>query len=367
MLVVLRVKKSPIFMGDFLYSLTAKYMKLIALLILPLMFYEASAQTLGGSTVYNFLNLPNTPQLSALGGINISTLTKDIGMTFNNPAMLRPSMNMQVNTAFNSIYAGIDSYSLCAGGYNSHLQTNFAVGINYFDYGDVTQTDAAGNILGAFHPADYVAQVSASRQYEKRWFYGFTLKYIHSAYGVYRSSGAAMDVGINYYDSAHLLQIGLVARNMGVQFKAYNGTTPGDLPLDVELGITKRLAHAPFQFSFTAYQLQHFNISYDDTAFNNNNGQSGSNQSSSFSADKLFRHFIFAVQAYPEDRVEITLAYNYLLRKELNIGNAGNGFTGFSFGVGVLFRKWQIRYAKSYYQNNTGYNQFGLNIQLNDQ
>jgi hypothetical protein len=34
--------------------------------------------------------------------------------------------------------------------------------------------------------------------------------------------------------------------------------------------------------------------------------------------------------------------------------------------VGVLFRKLQIRYARGYYQNNTAYNQFGLNIKLNE-
>jgi hypothetical protein len=35
-------------------------------------------------------------------------------------------------------------------------------------------------------------------------------------------------------------------------------------------------------------------------------------------------------------------------------------------GVGVLFKKIQIRYARSYYQNNSSYNQFGLTLRLND-
>ena len=48
------------------------------------------AQTLGGNSAYNFLKLPNTPQLSALGSINISNITGDAGLSFNNPALLRP-------------------------------------------------------------------------------------------------------------------------------------------------------------------------------------------------------------------------------------------------------------------------------------
>ena len=341
-------------------------MRLTATILLLLSLYGLSAQTLGGNAVYSFLTLPSTPQLSALGGINNSVITDDAGPAFNNPALLRPSMHLQLNTSFNSLYAGIDNYCLWMPFYSSRWQTTFAGGVNYFDYGHVTQTDAAGNILGDLHPVDYAVQVSAGRQYEKRWFYGASLKFIHSAYGLYRSSGAALDIGINYYDSANLFQIGLTARNMGLQFQAYPGTSPGDLPFDCSIGITKRLAKAPFQFSFTAHHLQQFNTRYNDTAFNNDNGFDQNDKGSRFTIDKLFRHFIFAAQILPEDRVEITVAYNYIMRKELNIGNAGNGLTGFSCGLGVLLKKWQLRYAKSFYQNNTGYNQFGLNLRLND-
>src|SRR5882724_1179700 len=341
-------------------------MKLIATILLCSFLYSGSAQTLGGNTVYNFLNLPNTPQLTALGGINISDISDDVGLSFNNPALLRAQMHAQLNASFNAFYAGVDNYSFCMAAHSSRLQTTFAAGVNYFDYGHIPQTDPAGNILGEFHPSDYVTQVSASRQYEKKWFYGATLKFIHSGYGIYHSSGAAMDIGINYYDSAHLFQVAFTARNMGVSFRGYGGTPGGELPFDLEIGVTKRLAKAPLQFSFTLHHLQQFDTRYNDTAFNNANGFDQNNKGSSFTVDKVVRHFILAVQAYPEDRVEITLAYNYLRRKDLIIGDASNGFTGFSLGGGVLLKRWQVRYARSYYQNNTAYNQFGLNLRLND-
>src|SRR6185437_13343212 len=105
---------------------------------------------------------------------------------------------------------------------------------------------------------------------------------------------------------------GLTLRNMGVQFHPYPSTTRGDLPFDLSLGLTKRLARAPIQFSFTAHHLQQFNLRYDDTAFNSYNGFDQNNKSSSFTVDKLFRHFILAAQVFPGDRVEITVAYNYL-------------------------------------------------------
>lgn len=341
-------------------------MKLIAAILFSFTLHHVAAQGLGGSTVFNFLDLPNTPQLTALGGINNSAITNDVGLSFTHPALLRSSMHAQFDASFSNLYGGIRNYNCWAAMHSSRWQTNFAAGVDFIDYGNITQTDPSGNIMGDTRPSDYVIQAAASRQYEKKWFYGVTLKFIHSAYGIYRSSGMAMDIGVNYYDSAQLFQVGLTLRNMGVQLSPYPGTERQALPFDLSLGLTKRLAKAPLQFSFTAHHLQEFNIRYNDTLFNNYNGFDQNNKNGSFTVDKLFRHFILAAQAFPEDRVELTIAYNYLRRKELNIGPAGNGFTGFSFGLGVLLKKLQLRYARGFYNNTSGYNQFGLNLRLND-
>jgi len=51
-----------------------------------------------------------------------------------------------------------------------------------------------------------------------------------------------------YNDTVHLFSASVLARNMGFQLKKYDGATADDLPFDLELGITKRLVHAPFGF-----------------------------------------------------------------------------------------------------------------------
>ncbi len=319
------------------------------------------AQTIGGRSAYNFLQLPNTPQLTALGGINISNITDDAGMSFNNPALLRPGMSQQLHASFNALYAGVKNYHSLFAYHVPRLETSFALGVHFLDYGNIAQTDAAGNILGAFRPNDYVVQLSASRQYMDRWHYGLSVKFVSSNYSLYRSTALAMDAGIGYYDSTRGLQVSLAMKNMGVQFKQYPGTTGDDLPFDVQAGITKRLRNAPVQFSFTAHHLHQFDLLYADTSYDN--GAAGAGKG--FTADKLFRHFVFAVQVFVTDKLEITAGYNYLLHKELIIANTPNGLTGFSMGAGALFKKLQVRYARSYYQNNLAYNQFGLNVPLN--
>lgn len=322
------------------------------------------AQTLGGSSAYNFLKLPNTPQLSALGGINISNITGDAGLSFGNPALLRAEMSEQLHASFNVLYAGIKDYHSLFAYHVPDWETSFALGVRFLDYGSMAQTDAAGNILGAFRPNDYVVQAMVSRQYLEKWHYGMSLKFISSNYSLYRSSALAMDAGVCFYDSAHGLQVSVAMKNMGVQLQKYPGTQGDDLPFDVETGITKRLRNAPVQFSFTAHHLHQFDLLYADTAYNSANGI-GQSGGKGFTADKLFRHFVFAVQVFVTDKLELTAGYNYLLHKELMIVNSPNGLTGFSMGVGALFKKLQLRYARSYYQNNLAYNQFGLNVSLN--
>src|SRR5436189_5499942 len=100
------------------------------------------AQTIGGNTVFNFLNLPSSPQLTALGSVNTSQISNDIGLAFNNPALLRREMHTQMNAVFNSFYSGISSYHLSLGYHNNKINTNFLWGLNYLSYGSLQQTDA---------------------------------------------------------------------------------------------------------------------------------------------------------------------------------------------------------------------------------
>jgi hypothetical protein len=336
------------------------------IIILPILISSSlSSQTIGGSSVFNFLKLPNTTQLTALGSVNVSVTSNDVGLAFNNPSLLKKEMHTQMNVVFNNFYAGINAYHLSFAYRQEKLKTNIAWGLSYFDYGKISETDTYGNILGLLKPTDWVMQVSASRSYLQKWNYGASFKFISSNYGQYRSNGIAFDVGVLYTDSANLFSASLIAKNMGYQLKTYTGTEADDLPFDLQAGITQRLKHAPLSFSLTAHHLHQFDIRYNDTAFNNENNP-GANGDGNFTFDKLFRHFVLAAQVFPVPQLELTIGYNHLRRQELNIANTTNGLNGFSLGVGLIVKKLQVRYARTQYQNNTAYNQLGLNLQLKE-
>ncbi|HUR65940.1 MAG TPA: type IX secretion system protein PorQ [Chitinophagaceae bacterium] len=334
-------------------------------IFLLFLFANSSAQTLGGNSVFNFLKLSDTPQLTALGGVNVSHPSNDIGLAFNNPALLNPAMHSQANVVFNDFYGGIQSYHLSLGYYHKKLNSTFCWGLNYINYGSTDATDAAGNVLGEFRPTDWVMQLSAARSYLEKWNYGATIKYISSNYGHYSSNGIGMDAGLLFKDTAKKISASFLVKNMGFQLKKYGGTDPEDLPFDVQIGISKRMEKAPFGLSLTAQRFHQYNIRYDDTTFNNQNGFLNSS-SKKFSAGKLLDHLVLAGSIYVGDRIEFDMGYNFLRRRELNIGNEANGLNGFSLGAGARLGKLYVKYARAYYQSNTAFNQLGLNLKLNE-
>jgi hypothetical protein len=334
--------------------------KFSLIFIFLLTFFTGRAQTLGGSSAYNFLKLPSSPLLTAAGGVNTSYKTNEVGLTANNPALLSSDLHTQLGLSFNSFLAGIKTYSLTGAYQYDKLNSTFGAHIYFVDYGSIPNTDAAGNVNGNFHPVDYVVQVSASKKYLDRWNYGASLKFINSNYQLYKSSAIAFDFGVLYSDSSKQLFASVLAKNMGVQLKTYAGEAE-DLPFDLQIGITKRLSKAPLGFSFTAQHLHQFNIIYNDDSFNtDNNFSSGNNL-----FNKLFNHIVIASHIYLGNNLEATLGYNHLRRQELNIGPSGNGLNGFSMGVRIKFAKLQVLYARSNYQRNVSYNQLGLTLHMN--
>ncbi|TCJ12013.1 type IX secretion system protein PorQ [Flaviaesturariibacter flavus] len=318
-----------------------------------------SAQTVGGSTVYNFLNLPATPALSAAGGVNVSYNGGDVGLALNNPALLDPSLHSQVSANFNAFFAATKAYQLGGVYYAKKWNTTFGGGLFFVDYGSLPQGDIYGNELGNFHPTDFSFQVSAARSYGERWRYGLTAKVIRSSFGSYRSTGLAFDLGLHYADTARRFSAGLTARNMGGQLSGYGGSRE-DLPFDLQAGVTKRLARAPFGFSLTAQHINGFNTTYNDGNFNAENGFTGKD---GFAA-KLFNHFVLASHLYLGRNFEVTFGYNFLRRYELNVGSSGNGLNGFSTGFRARFNRLQVQYARAYFQRGNAYNQLGLQLPL---
>lgn len=329
-------------------------------LVLLLCGNQIHAQTLGGNAVFSFLQQPVGARAWALGGNNISSLAQDISLAFQQPALLRPVHDGQISSSIQSLPAGISNYSLVAATKLTGTSFMTGIGVNYFNYGSITQTDAAGNILGTLSPSDFVVQGMFSKSYREKFNLGVTLKFIHSNYGMFRSSGIAMDIGLVYRDSTEGWQASMVVKNMGTQFTPYTQSgQKEELPFEIQAGISKRLAHAPFQFSLTAGRLQTLNTVYNDTLFRATEGEIDYTGVSFL--EKLVNRLTLGVQIYPHEKLELMAGYHFQRRRELNVFNQINGLNGLTFGTALKLRKMHFMYATGFYQRNL-FHQLTVNI-----
>jgi len=345
--------------------------RLASLLLLSACTFSVNAQVVGGQYAMEFLRLPNSPHVSAMGGINVANPDDDVSFALQNPSLMRPGLHNELELNYNSYYAGIGIANLAYGYYLPKLNTAFFLGVQDVNYGTFTQTDNLGNQYGDFHAGEYAVSIGASRSYGERWRYGADLKFASSTLYDYTAKAVLCDVGIDYMDTTNLLNIGATAKNMGVMIRNYTPGNTEPLPFDLQLGISKEFKHLPLRLFATVHHLYEWNIRYNNPAdvtqtniFGNNDTSTNTSSTKGYFADILFRHFIFGAELTLGHRLVLTVAYNHLQRAELALTDHP-GPAGFNFGASVLLNKFQVHYARSYYYIGGAYNEFGITMALN--
>jgi hypothetical protein len=327
----------------------------------------AAAQVTGGQHAFEFLRIAQSPHISALGGINVSNPSQDISLAIQNPALMRPALHNDLSLAYNSYYAGISIANLAYGYYVPKLGTSFILGIQYLNYGSFDVTNTIGGVEGSVKASDFALSIGASHAYGERWRYGGALKLVSSNMGGDAATGLMADVGITYTDTANLISFGAAAKNIGYMVQHYQFSETEPLPFDLQMSISKRFAHLPLRVMATLHHLYEWDVRYNNPADIETTNLLGAPDSSSLTksyfADKLFRHFIFAAEIVPGNRLTLGVSYNHLHRGELAIKDK-TGLAGFSFGVGLNLGKFKVNYARSYYHIAGAYNEFGLTMSL---
>lgn len=314
----------------------------------------ASEQAQGGSEdkVYRFLNLPNSANVSALGGYNVSLQNRDVNMVFQNPALLSGGVHRDAAVNYTQ-YIGHIGYGSAVYAQDIDSLSHWAVSVNYISYGSFDGYTEEDIPTGDFSAGDFCLNAVYSRRLADRVMAGIALKPIYSHLETYYSFGLAVDVGANYYDPENDFSIGLVLKNIGVQFKGYYSEDGDqhreDLPWDIRLGVTKRLAHAPFRFSLSYINLNRWNLDYSNDKIE--------------WGDMLFRHIIIGLEFIPANNFNIIAAYNHRRSKEFALGNTRSA-NGFSFGVNFHVSKFTLGAAYAQYaaSGNTFSVSLGTNV-----
>lgn len=338
---------------DIIVSMKQRYIYILLALVTLNLPMEAQIKG-AGSSVFHFLNLPASSRLNALGGENVSIADDDISMAFANPALLTAHTDkvLQLNYAY---YLAGTMFGSAMYGHN-YKENYFAAGVHYLDYGQMAYADELGNLLGTtFTAKDICVNVMYARQLGPMFRVGATLKPIFSVYERYTSFALGADVGGHFQTADSTFQMGLTLRNIGWQLKAFYEEDYGQhtemLPLNLELGLSYRLAHAPLRFSLTAHNLQCWDIAPagEDVKW----------------YDMLFRHTIWAIDIVPKsEKFYLTVSYNHRRQSEMNITNI-RSFAGFAFGAGVKIYKFRLGFAMSQYTKSNFTYQVSLSTDIN--
>ena len=297
--------------------------KVIIAAILLLSVLTTKAQE--SQTAYNFLRLPVSAHVAALGGDNTTLIEDDPTLIFHNPALINNvtdrTMNLNLMTYMKGATTASASYMQAAG----ERGTWGAIG-QYMGYGSMKETTASGQQTGEFSAKDIAVGGSFAYALSERFTGGITAKFIASYIGQYNSLAAGVDLGLNYYNAETDLSLSAVARNLGGQLSAYEDDFER-MPLDLQVGITKRLLRSPLRLSASLVRLNDWEYGFG-------------------------KHIVIGADLLLSQQFYIAAGYNALRAAEMKIqegdGSSAHG-AGLSIGAGLQLQKLKLNVAYAKY------------------
>jgi hypothetical protein len=196
----------------------------------------------------------------------------------------------------------------------------------YMDYGKMKEMTAQGEQTGTFGARDVCLAGTFAYGLTEHISGGITAKMAASYMGNYNSLAALVDLGLNYYDDEHELSISAVARNLGGQLEAFEDEFER-MPLDLQLGVSKRLVNSPLRLSATFVRL--------------NDWEYG-----------IGKHLIIGADLLLSSQFYLAAGYNGMRASEMKISSgdeSGAHGAGLSIGGGILLERLKLHVAYARY------------------
>ncbi len=301
--------------------------KYVFALLATLLAVAADAQE--SLTDYNFLRLPVSAHVAALGGDNITIPDDDPTLIFHNPALITGVADKSLNLNYMTYMEGSKTASASFVKAWGEKGT-WGVMAQYMDYGTMKEVTADHVVLGDFSSRDIMLGGSVAYLLGKNFAGGISAKIISSSIAGYSSMAVAVDLGLNYYDAQKGLSISLVGRNLGGQVKAYNDDFER-LPFDLQLGASKKLGNAPLRFSVTLTQINNWD-------------------------DGLKNHLVLGADILLSKQIYLSGGYNFRRANEMKISDGEDESShgaGLSLGGGLSLNRFKLSVAYAKYHVST--------------
>lgn len=324
----------------------------------------------GGERIFEFIHLPTSARSTALGGSQIALVSDDYNLVGGNPALLNESMDRSLVFQDNFHFAGVNNGYAGYAKYFSKIKCTLHGGVQYLNYGEFTAADDKGNVEGNFKAKDLAINVGISRTLNERMTGGFLVRYIQSSLETYTSNGLAMDAGITYRSEDELNHYALVLKGFGFQFSKYFPEQEiGKMPVDLQIGFSKRLQYVPFRLSILAHDLNRWDLRYESPLDEQTGLGFGEEPQppSEFGqqVDNFFKHMTFGGEFIigKKETLMLRVAYNHQQHQELSVVNL-RSLAGFSGGIGVNLKAFILDYGFAVYHQAGSSKHIGLRIDI---
>jgi len=341
----------------------------ILFLLFSVVVLHFAAAQIGGSSTYTFLTLPNAARVAALGGDVISITDNDFNFVFHNPALLNETMNKSIVLNYVNYFSDID-FGYAAYAFHIKKLGTFGAGLHFINYGTFEDADVTGEITGNFYAEEYALNLYWAREITERISLGVNLKPVLSQLERYKSYGVAADLGLIYKSKDSLFAIGLVCKNIGTQIESYYGNNREPLPFEIQLGISKKLKHAPFRITLLAQHLESLDMTFENplyptTTIDQFTGEVSTQSNFEKFTDKTFRHIVVGLEFVPSKNFHVEVAYNHQRRAEMNLPSKPAAI-GISWGFGVRISKFHLSYGRASYHLAGASNHFSVTTNISD-
>lgn len=299
----------------------------------------------GGTKTFAFLDLTYNARAAGLGNDFISVKDQDINLGMANPALLNQKMigQLSVNQAF---MAGGVNYGMAAFGFKLKDGV-LGTSVRYVNYGEFIRREINGTEAGSFNPFECIISGSYGKQLNPRISVGAGLNLIASQLESYNAFGITADLGGVYTNESENLLVTAFVKNAGIQLKNYTTKEKDELPVEFQMAVSYKLSHAPFRFSLFAHHLNIWDITYNDPTLQPTiDALTGDTIPVKYAGfgEKIARHFTYQAEILISKNLHLRTGFDYHRRQEMKLTDRP-GLSGFTFGIGMYFKKFSLDYG----------------------
>lgn len=316
------------------------------LLLCGLVAAPAAAQPGASLSSFQLLRFDASARTAGLGGAYTAVADGDVNALFYNPAIPGPATSRSPSFSYlnhlSDINAGTLAYSQTVRG----LGTTVSGGLRFVHWGTLQRRNERGERTGTFSAGDVALTLGAARALGPRVRYGANMHVLYAQIDRAQATAVAADLGALYRVPAHQLTLGVSLRHLGVSLDGF-GQRRASLPLDLQVGVSKRLAHLPLFLSLTAYDLT----------------EMGTGVEGGTTTDHVLAHLTFGSELRLGKALRLRMGYNHRRSRDqafaerFDLGGLGGGF-------GLVVEGVSVDYAYNSWSELGGLHQFTVRAHL---